>query len=733
MASLPPCEFGEPFRVQALQVEIGLEFAVKLLARAIHRSALNIRLTTAFVSVRITKILHEGAVGFVIFTSQKKKEAAMAKHKLRIPSKPNQGTRAHVRPNEMPPTSVRDRAAALFSSGRTAEAEAAFCAMLARNPRDVFALYHLALTHYLRNNFAEGLRTIEGAVALAPTFAPNWYCRAMMLQALGRNEDALKCYDEALRLQPDYAEALLNSGVVLREMLQHHAALERFERLLAAYPGHEKALANAATLLAKMDLPERSIPMFERLVARNPAYHYALGMLAYDRLRSCLWTDIEPLGQAIIEGMAAGHMVCRPFAAMALHTTAQDQQRSARIFAQQRFPKAAQSLWNGKRYGHTKLRIGYVSPDFREHPVSHLMSGIIEHHDRSRFEVIGISVGSDDCSRFRARLERAFDRFIDVAGQGALQIAQRIREMEIDILVDLAGYTSDGRPDVFALRPAPVQATYLGYPGTLGTDYYDYLIADRHVIPPEHQAFYDERVVYLPHCYLPTDDTVRASDRTPTRAECGLPETGPVLCAFSHNFKMHPAVFGRWMSILQRLLGSVLWLNSRSPAIQQRLRAAAQERGVDPDRLVFAGRVPAVEDHLARYRLADLLLDTWPYNAHTTAADALMMGLPVVTYMGDAFPARVAGSLLHAIGLPELVTHTLNDYEALVVQLVQDPARLQAVKVRLAGNRNTHPVFDTQCFCADLEAVFSAMHAAAAGVPETAQAASDRLPAIEPA
>jgi predicted O-linked N-acetylglucosamine transferase (SPINDLY family) len=657
----------------------------------------------------------------------------MVKPKLRIPSRPLAAARpakAPARQSGIAPAPEREAATALFNSGRTVEAEAAFHGMLARNPRDVFALYHLALIQYVRKDFEGGLRILEGAMAVAPGFPPNWYGRAMLLQGLGRNEEALKSYDEALRLQPDYAEALLNSGALLREMLQHHAALERFERLLAMQPEHEAALANAATLLAQMDLPQRSIPMFERLVARNPSHPYALGMLAYDRLRSCVWTDIDTLGQDIVAGMAEGRMVCRPFAVMALPTTAEDQYRCARIFAAHRFPKAARSLWNGERYGHARLRIGYLSPDFREHPVSHLMSGIIERHDRSRFEIIAISVGSHDGSRFRARLEQAFDQFIDLAGAGALRVAQRIRELEIDILVDLAGYTSDGRPDVFAHRPAPIQATYLGYPGTLGTDYHDYIIADRHVIPPEHQAFYSEQVAYLPHTYLPTDNSVQAAEHTPTRAECGLPEKGPVLCAFSHNFKMHPAVFERWTAILRQLPGSVLWINSRSPAIQQRLRQAAQERGVDPSRLVFASRVPRVEDHLARYRLADVFLDTWPYNAHTTAADALMMGLPVVTYMGDSFPARVAGSLLHAIGLPELVTHSLDEYEAKVVALVREPEQLQAVKARLAANRATHPLFDTERFCRDLEAAFGAMRprataalpAAAAPTPELAAA-----------
>jgi protein O-GlcNAc transferase len=284
-----------------------------------------------------------------------------------------------------------------------------------------------------------------------------------------------------------------------------------------------------------------------------------------------------------------------------------------------------------------------------------------------------------------------------------------MREMEVDIAVDLGGYTSDTRTEIFAHRPAPVQVNYLGYPGTMGTPYHDYIIADRHTIPPEHQAFYTERVAYLPDTYLPTDNSVRIAEKTPTRAECGLPDEGFVFCSFSHDFKISPPVFDVWMRLLAQVPGSVLWLVTRGEVAQRNLRAAAEARGIAPTRLVFAGRVPRVEDHLARYRQADLFLDTHPYNAHTTAADALMAGLPVLTYMGGSFPSRVAGSLLHAIGLPELATQSLAAYEAMALQLSQEPERLAAFKQRLQANLATHPLFDTEAMSGHLEAIYVAM------------------------
>jgi predicted O-linked N-acetylglucosamine transferase (SPINDLY family) len=337
------------------------------------------------------------------------------------------------------------------------------------------------------------------------------------------------------------------------------------------------------------------------------------------------------------------------------------------------------------------------------------MAGVFEQHDKSRFELTAISLGIDDGSRLRGRMLKTFDQFIDANQISAPKIAQILRDMEIDIAVDLSGYTSDSRADIFAHRPVPVQVNYLGYPGTMGTEYMDYILADRHVIPENQQHFYNEKVVYLPDTYLPTDSSIQISERTPTREECGLPPAGVIFCSFSHDYKILPAIFEIWMRLLKQVPGSILWLMSRSDVSKRNLRLAAEQHGVDSSRLIFAGRVPLVEDHLARYRLADVFLDTHPYNAHTTAADALMAGLPVVTYMGNSFPSRVAGSLLHAIGLPELIAHTLEEYEQIALRLVTTPALLADIKVRIVANQVNYPLFDTEAFCRNLEAAYIAM------------------------
>lgn len=609
-------------------------------------------------------------------------------------------------------TSLNDKlmkAIGLQGEGKLAEASKLFSQILKTDPDNGAALYSLSVIALNGGNPAEALRLSKHGKKVAPAFAPMRFVHGAAQQAAGRKEEALKSYDEALEIDPNAVDVLLNSGVLLRDMLRHHEALERFNRIVGIDPNHAAGLANCAILLTEFKQSEQAIAMFERLLQINPAYDYGLGLLEYERLHICDWSNFAEMSRQIVEGVRAGRRACKSLAFMAISDSASDHLQCARTFANHFCPKRPVSFWQGERYRHTKIRLAYVSPDLREHPVGHLIAGVFERHDKSRFETIAISLGIDDQSRIRARMLQVFDRFIDARDMGAPQIAQLMRDLEVDIAVDLGGYTSDTRTDIFAHRPAPAQVNYLGYPGTMGSDYYDYILADRHVIPEEHNQFYSEKVVYLPDSYLPTDGSVNISDRTPTRAECGLPESGIVFCSFSHDYKISPPMFDVWMRLLKRVPGSVLWLMSRGEQAQHNLRKEAEARGIDAARLVFATRVPLIEDHLARYRQADLFLDTHPYNAHTTAADALMAGLPVITYMGNAFPARVAGSLLNAIGLPELITHSLEEYEALAVKLATNPAALGELKSRIGANKATFPLFDTEGFCRNLEAAYISM------------------------
>lgn len=601
------------------------------------------------------------------------------------------------------------KAISLQGEGRFEEATRLFNQILKTDPNNAAALYSLSVISLNGGNHASALLTSEHGKKVAPNFAPMRFVHGAALLAGGRKEEALKSYDEALEIDPNALDVLLNSGVLLRDLHRHHEALERFNRIVAIDPNHASGLGNCAILLTEFKQSEQAIAMFESLLKIRPDYDYGLGLLAYERLHICDWTDFDEMSQKIIEGVRAGRRACKSLALMAFSDSASDHLQAARTFSSHFCPRRSVSFWQGERYRHDKIRLAYVSPDLREHPVGHAIAGVLELHDKNRFETIAISLGVDDQSRIRARMLKTFDQFIDVREMGTTQIAQLMRDMEIDIAVDLGGYTSDTRTDIFAHRPVPIQVNYLGYPGTMGTDYYDYILADRYVIPQEHQQFYSEKVAYMPDAYFPTDGSVKISERTPTRSECGLPETGIVFCSFSHDYKISPPLFDVWMRLLSRVPGSVLWLMSRGELYQNNLRREAQARGVDPARLIFASRVPLVEDHLARYRQADLFLDTHPYNAHTTAADALMAGLPVLTYMGNSFPARVAGGLLNAVGMTELITHSLEDYEALALKLALTPALLSSFKSRLVAGKGTHPLFDTAGFCRNMEAAYIAM------------------------
>ena len=601
------------------------------------------------------------------------------------------------------------RAIDLQNQGKNDEASRLFMEVLAIEPDNAAALYSQGLILLNSGQLAEALQLSTHGIKVAPHFAPINFLHGAILQTLGNMHGALQSYDNALAIEPNDISVLLNSGVLLRDMHRHKDAVERFNRILMINPNHAPALANCGIILTEFKESEKAIKMFDRLLMIEPDYNYGLGLLCYERLHICDWTNLDELRRNICNGIRAGHRSCKSLAIMSITDSASDHFLAAKLFAQQHCPRNSKSFWKGERYRHDKIRLAYVSPDLREHPVGHLMAGVFERHDKSRFETIAISLGVDDQSRLRARMLKAFDKFIDVREMGSEQVAQMMRDMEIDIAVDLGGYTSDTRTAVFSYRPAPVQVNYLGYPGTMGTDYIDYILADKYVIPLEHQQFYSEKVIYMPDTYLPTDSSVSISERTPTRSECGLPETGVVFCSFSHDYKISPPMFDVWMRLLRQVPESVLWLMSRGETAQQNIRKEAELRGVDPSRLVFAGRVPLVEDHLARYRQADIFLDTHPYNAHTTAADALMAGLPVVTYMGNAFPSRVAGSLLYAIGVPELITHSLDEYESLALRLALSPNELGVIGQRIRGNKASCSLFDTAAFCRNLEAVYIAM------------------------
>ena len=591
---------------------------------------------------------------------------------------------------------------------RHAESVVSYERAIALNPSYAEAFYNHANTlRHLKQNL-HALASYERALLFKPDYAEALNNRGNTLRDLKRLEDALASYNQALKLKPDYTEALNNRGSLLVDLGYFPEALASFERALQLRPDYTEALKNLGTLLRDIKQHAQAVDSFKQLLNINPDYPYALGNMFYCQLHGCDWSQYAANAQQIISKVNAGKLTDIPFSFLAVSGSAAAQLKCAQIFADDVYPASPQPLWQGERYRHHKIKVAYLSADFQAHATAYLMAGLFETHDKTRFETYALSFGPDKQDEMRARLSGAFDQFIDVRRHTDLEVAELMRRMEIDIAIDLKGYTGESRCGIFAHRAAPIQVNYLGYPGSMGTSYIDYIIADRHVIPESQQNHYSEQVVYLPDSYQVNDSKRVIADKTPSRAELGLPPSGFVFCCFNYNYKITPDVFDIWMRLLGKVEGSVLWLLQDNELSSRNLRREAELRGVATERLVFAARA-SLGEHLARQRLADLFLDTLPYNAHTTASDALWAGLPVMTRMGESFAARVAGSLLHTIGLPELVTHSAEDYEALALELATSPEKLATIKAKLLRHRDTYPLFDTERFCRHIESAYSSM------------------------
>lgn len=639
------------------------------------------------------------------------------------------------------PSQMLNRAIALHQRGQLADAETLYRDVLRARPNDVEARHFFGILRFQQGRADEALVLIAAALDAKPDYAEAHYNRGNILAALGRYDDALASYDAAIALQPGAAEAHHNRGNALFRLRRHEEALTAFERALAIEPAHIAALNGRGTALKELRRFNEALATYDgalALRADNAETLYNRGNLfkevrryeeslaSYakaqaltrdhpDRfgildpaLATCDWAQSDALADALRTDLAAGRPSVTPFSLVgycddaALHLTC------AKNFIADRFPVRPAPLWDGVRYRHERIRVAYLSADFRSHATAFLMAELFERHDRGRFEVMGVSYGRDDNSAMRRRLVKSFETFHDVKAQSDREIATLLRNAEIDIAVDLKGHTLGTRPEILAYRPAPIQVGYLGYPGTIGADFLDYVLADPVVLPFDRQPFYTEKIVQLPDCYQVNDSTRVIAPETPTRAAAGLPDDGFVFCCFNKSYKIRRPIFDIWMRLLAAVPGSVLWLLRDNDGAERNLRSEAAARGVDPARLVFADRT-SLEDHLARHRLADLFLDTLPYNAHTTASDALWAGLPVVTCLGQAFAGRVAASLLNAIGLPELVTHNLADYEALALRLATDPKALKAMRAKAAANRMTQPLFDTDRFRRNIEAAYLRM------------------------
>lgn len=559
---------------------------------------------------------------------------------------------------------------------RFEEAVAAFTTALAFNPTLLNALLGLGLVCGKLNRPEASLSAYQRAIALNPGLARAWLGRADVCKAVGRGDDALSAYDRASVLEPSLAEARFGRGQLFYSAGKY----------------------------------EQAIPDFEAARALQPQFPELRGICLDARLHLCDWAEFDRYCAELRTPGSKNDIQSPPYCLLSVPASGAVVLQQTRQWAARNFASLPGTRRHEASASSDRINVAYLSSDFREHPVSALAVGLFETHDRSRFRVTGISIGPNDSSGMRKRIEAAFGEFEDWQGLGDDEIAERIRARSTDILVDLTGYTGGARTGILARRPAPIQVSYLGYPATMGVDYVDYIIGDATVLPPASWPHYAEKVVSLPDSFLVVDGTARVSDRVLTRAELNLPPSGFVFCCFNNAFKITPHVFDVWMRILAAVPDSILWLRVDNPTAIANLKAEACARGVAAERLVFAGRMPDVADHLARHRCADLFLDTLPYNAHATAVDALRADLPVLTCLGDTFQGRVGASLLNAIRMPELVTNSLAEYEARAVEIGSDPEKARELRRKLSESRPEAPLFNTVLFARNIESAYESMH-----------------------
>ena len=570
------------------------------------------------------------------------------------------------------------------------------------------AFYNKGVALYELKRYDEAITHYDKVLSLKPDYAEAWSNKGVALNELKRYDEAIIHYDKALSLKPDYHVAWSNKGNTLHELKQHDEAIAYYDTALNLKPDYAEAWADKGLTLNKLKRFEEAIDHYDKALNLKPDIDWLSGDLLHTEMMICSWSGLEESLEDISKKVLANRKVTQPFLLLALNDDALLHKKSSEINIQSRYPFNPVLEPILKHPQSQKIRVAYFSADFHNHATGYLMAELFELHDKNQFELVGFSFGPIIGDEMHQRLKNSFDRFIEVGRKSDNDIAKISRDLNIDIAVDLKGFTQEARTGIFAHRAAPIQVNYLGYPGTLGADYMDYIIADKTLIPLDAQSGYTEKVVYLPNSYQVNDRKRLISERQFKRQELGLPGHGFVFCCFNNNFKILPATFASWMRMLKAVEGSVLWLFKDNSWAVENLKKEALKQGVDAQRLVFAERMPLPE-HLARHCQADLFLDTLPYNAHTTCSDALWAGLPVLTLMGQSFASRVAASLLNAIGLPELITNTQEEYEALAIELAMNPQKLRDIKLKLARNRLTTPLFDTPLFTKNLETTYIKM------------------------
>jgi protein O-GlcNAc transferase len=579
--------------------------------------------------------------------------------------------------------------------------------MPAHAPDSAAAWLHRGNVLQRAGRFEESVECYRRAIGVQPAFPEAYNNLAAAQRASRQWPDAFESANRALALRPEYPSALNNRGLIYLDCRQGTAAAQDFRRAAALNPKFAEAWHNLGIALMELRRFLEAGEAFAQLAAIAPGFRHVQGNLLLARLNCCDWSDFDAAAGTLMDAVQRGEHAATPFAFLSICGSAALQLRCARLYADAFYPPAPPQTGR-VRSGHDKIRVAYLSGDFGEHAVTYLSAGVWERHDPSRFETVAVSWGRHDDGPVRRRAEASFSRFIDVTSFGDRRAADLLCELGIDIAVDLGGHTLGQRTGILARRPAPVQVNYLGLPATMGASYMDYLIADPFLVTEAHQANYSEKLVWLRGGFQPNDDKRDLQPTGQPRSAFGLPDQGFVFCCFNRNTKLNPACFDVWMRLLKAVPGSVLWLLAGNPAAEHNLRREAAIRGVDAGRLAFAGDV-SYADYMARYIHADLFLDTMPFNGGTTVSDAVSMGVPVLTCAGDSFAGRMAGSILAALGTPDLITASLADYEARALELARDPQRVHALRDTLRERRTRHPFFETDRYRRSLESAYERM------------------------
>ena len=595
-------------------------------------------------------------------------------------------------------------AVTLFENNKIENAKKICLNIYNSDPNNFDNLRLLNFIYYREKNFSKALEVINKVIKINPNFAEAYNEKGGALNELKKLESSIKCYDQAIKINPSYAHAYYNKGVVLQSLRKLESAIESYDQAIKIIPNFFQAHNNKAFALRKLNRLDDSIKSYYKAFEIGPDNDFLLGELIHAKNKICDWKnfneDLNILKKKIIEKKKT----TTPFPILHLYDSPMLQKISAEIWNKDKFKN--NNKFNNKNIKlEKKIRIGYYSSDFYNHAMSYLLAGLFEFHNKSKFEIIAFSFSPKKNDEMSKRIYKSFDQIIDINLKTDKEVAEISRKLKIDIAVDLLGFTANNRMGIFAEKCAPIQINYLGYPGTSGSKFIDYIVADKTIIQKKNRKFYSEKIIYLPNTYQPRDSKQKISKNEITKESFGLPKKSFVFCCFNQNYKITPDIFNIWMRLLNKVNNSVLWLLKDHQSTLINLKKEAEKRGINPERIIFAERMNQ-PDHLARHRIADLFIDTFPYTAHTTCSDALWSDLPVVTYAGQSFASRVSASILNAIGLKELITTTEKEYEDLIFKLATNQKILKNIKNKLTKNKITKPLFNSKLYTKKIESAY---------------------------